>query len=397
MSPSKVSAHRYQHVFVKGTPFERGFQHGSQASAKIQFNISKYKTLESMPKNEVVDRYVHEYYIPSIKAEFPRGLDEMKGIAEGANVGLEDIVMLNARYDLSRHVRHSRGSPNECTSLSLSSDPRSGEGGGVFVAQNWDISPWLRDNDTIIVLHSVDPDNDDVRAPRSTIALTEAGQLGRSGMNSLGMAVCANSLWSSQDFFPSQGEPSVQPFLPVSLSRRMILECGNVGQALQTVSKMSRHTSNNLMVGCKSGILMDVELTPRDAFIIHPATIETASGSLRLLTHANHFVSPAFLSRSDIKDGYGGGSSFYRDRRLYQRLEQSARAGDGMLTVQEIQQAFKDHAGYPQSLCEHATENSSSVTVACVVYDLSRLEMHISTGNPCHEAWETYSLGTKPM
>lgn len=395
MSPSKVSTQRYQHVLVRGTPYERGYQHGSQASAKIHFNIAKYKTSASMPTDEVVGRYVRDYYIPAIEAEFPRGLEEMKGIAEGANVGLGEIVMLNARYDLSRHVRNAQGSLSECTSLSLSTNPTCSDGGEVFVAQNWDISPWLRDNDTIIVLHSVDPSNDDVGAPRSMIALTEAGQLGRSGMSSLGMAVCANSLWSNQDFFPSKCEPSAAPFLPVSLSRRMILECGNLGQALRTVSKMSRHTSNNLMIGCKSGITMDVELTPSDAFIVHPTAIETASGSLRLLTHANHFVSPTMLSRSDIKDGYSGGSSFYRDQRLYQRLEQSARAGNGILGVKDLKQAFKDHAGYPQSLCEHETESSASVTVACVVYDLNRLEMHVSTGNPCQDAWDTYSLDTK--
>ncbi|OAA70855.1 peptidase C45 acyl-coenzyme A:6-aminopenicillanic acid acyl-transferase [Akanthomyces lecanii RCEF 1005] len=394
MSPSRVSTNRYQHVLVKGTPFERGQQHGSQASTKIHFNISKYKSLPSMPSPDIVDRYVRDYYIPAITAEFPRGLEEMSGIAEGAKTSLEDIVMLNARYDLSRHVRNEQG-PTECTSMSLVTKPADGEGGGVFVAQNWDISPWLQDNDTIIILHSIDPCSNNVSQPRSTIALTEAGQLGRSGMNSLGMAVCANSLWSSQDFFPAMNEASGKPVLPVSLSRRMILDCGNIGQALRTVSRMSRHTSNNLMIGCRSGITMDVELTPHDAFIIHPDTIDTVSGPLQLLTHANHFVSPAMLSRSDIKEGYGGGSSFYRDKRLYQRLAQSARASSGELGVKDIQHAFKDHAGLPESLCEHATSTSTSVTVACVVYDLSRLEMHVSTGNPCQGMWDTYKLDAK--
>ncbi|KAJ2972016.1 hypothetical protein NQ176_g7397 [Zarea fungicola] len=394
MSPSRVSTHRYQHVLVSGSPFERGRQHGSQASTKIHFNISKYKSLSSMPSQTIIDRYVRDYYIPAITAEFPRGLEEMKGLAEGAMTSLEEIVMLNARYDLSRHVRSEQG-PSECTSMSLITKPADGEGGDVFVAQNWDISPWLHDNDTIIVLHSIDPSSNDVNQPCSTIALTEAGQLARSGMNSLGIAVCANSLWSTQDYFPVMDEASLKPVLPVSLSRRMVLECGNIGQALRTVSRMSRHTSNNLMIGCKTGIAVDVELTPYDAFIIHPDTIETAAGPLQLLTHANHFVSPAMLSRSDVKEGYGGGSSSYRDKRLYQRLAQSAGASHGSLTFNDIQHAFKDHAGFPESVCEHATSNSTSVTVACVVYDLNRLEMHVSTGNPCLDAWDTYRLDVK--
>ncbi len=42
----------------------------------------------------------------------------MKGIADGAKATLEEIVMLNARHDLSHPVRNEQG-PNECTSMSL--------------------------------------------------------------------------------------------------------------------------------------------------------------------------------------------------------------------------------------------------------------------------------------
>lgn len=78
----------------------------------MHFSISKHKSLLSMPSQDVMARYVNDYYIPAIAAEFPRGLEEMKGIADGAKATLEEIVMLNARHDLSHHVCNEQG-PNE--------------------------------------------------------------------------------------------------------------------------------------------------------------------------------------------------------------------------------------------------------------------------------------------
>jgi isopenicillin-N N-acyltransferase-like protein len=45
---------------------------------------------------------IRNVYIPAIKACYPSGLDEMQGIADGAEVSLESVVLLNARYDLAR-------------------------------------------------------------------------------------------------------------------------------------------------------------------------------------------------------------------------------------------------------------------------------------------------------
>ena len=395
MSPSLVTDHHYQHIVVTGTPFERGIQHGQQACDKIHFNIAQYKVARSMPSFDVVQHYAREYYLPALASEFPRGLEEMRGIAEGAKVHVEDIIMLNARYDLSRLTRRANGpaAPAECTSMSLVIEPFGSADTRVYVAQNWDINAWLRDNDTIIVLESVDPSADDVTAPRSTIMLTEAGQLGRSGMNSLGMAACANSLWSSQDYFPSTQSAKSKPFLPISVARRLFLEHGNIGDALAKLWRIPRHTSNNMMLGCKSGINLNVELTPGDRFVSQPETLQTPAGTMRLLTHANHFASAEMLSRPDIKDEGGCGSSYFRHARLSQRLHRTAAESGKLLGIKDIKEAFTDHASYPQSLCEHASPTSSSVTVACVVYDVDRLEMHVSTGNPCQGNWAVYRLG----
>lgn len=115
----------YQHVVVRGLPHTRGFSHGQQAKEKIRSNIAQYKLPGQLTPPAITSKIVNEVYIPAIKTYFPSGLEEMQGIAEGSEVPLVDIIILNARYDLARvtndFLPSKSGVPaeeqaNECTS-----------------------------------------------------------------------------------------------------------------------------------------------------------------------------------------------------------------------------------------------------------------------------------------
>ncbi|OKL55886.1 hypothetical protein UA08_08944 [Talaromyces atroroseus] len=449
----------YQHVVVSGTPWERGFSHGSQARDKIQTNVNRYKVSSSLPPREDCVKYINESYIPAIEALFPDGLEEMKGIASGAMVELQDVLLLNARYDLARLTGHKVG---ECTSMAYL-----GPDDSAIVAQNWDMSAWLHDLDTIIVLEShIDPTDepahtDTPSGPRRIIALTEAGQLARSGMNSRGLGLCANSLWTNEDGIPSR------PSLPHSLARAMYLHCPNFAAGLKTVSTFPRHVSGNLMLASLD-LAMDIELTPSRKYILHPDAVDLGLDGPEtfLITHANHYNHPAMTHAHASRpiDTYPGGSSLFRDKRLAQLLKTGLRhsmassrireqkiqiatakglsppvtppieehntevveqlklsrpeqpemnfktssfpqqISQHVLTVDDLKTAFSDHASYPRSLCEHAdkgverygaaSSGDKTMTVACVIYDLRKGEMHISTGNPCQgeRAWRKYAI-----
>jgi hypothetical protein len=141
---------------------------------------------------------------------------------------------------------------------------------------------------------------------------------------------------------------------------------------------------------------MDLEITPSTYFPLHPESLSTGSTSRSsLLTHANHFVSPAMQGRPDIHDIYLGGSSLFRDRQLYSLLEKrsltKAKSYGTDVGIAETKKAFGNHAGHPRSLCEHAEKGEQkygpttgvTMTVASVICDLKNLEMHVSKGNPC--------------
>lgn len=353
-----------------------------------------------------MESIIRNVYIPAIKLYYPSGFEEMRGIAEGANVTLEDIVLLNARYDLARIEEGPpvQPSPHSISGINTPQDNQADEctsafflrsataSGDVINCQNWDMSARLWLTDCIIYLE-VYPDPSEHKP--SMFLVTEAGQLGRSGMNSLGLGVTANSLMSTDDYTPY---PGTKPVLPISLLRRMILECAHLSEALTAVHNIPRHVSNNLTVATAEGFGMCLEITPDRIYKVYRSIDE------HHLVHTNHFTHPGFEARKDIRDRYPGGSSWFRR----QRFEQGMRPfTDGKVTNDTLVTAFSDHLSYPESLCCHPEENcvdavighlpgypfrSESATVACVLYNLTQKKIAVCKGPPCQGQFQSFHL-----
>lgn len=393
-----------------------------------------------------VSRVIHNCYIPGLQRYWPSGWEEMRGVAAGAGVTIEDIVMLNARYDLS-HVKFeavsepptadesveaipeiTRGTPavevavekskaaeaaepttekkptseekavveeqrvevaEECTSsIILAPATRDGV---VFTAQNWDMSHRLVTEDAIIYLE-IHPD------PSENIPMmflvTEAGQLGRSGCNGAGLGLTANSLQSDMDQAPDLSTP----IPPSGALRRLFLEQSNYSVGLKCIARTPRHVSFNMMVSSADDIGMCLEVTPRTIF----RSVISSGSEKPYLVHSNHFQTGPFLSQTQIADTYLGGSSWYRGDRLEAELREQAKKEN--LIERDIVKAFQDHAGYPHSLCEHVVEEQSSKqensgpysgptsTVCCVVYNLSKRTVRVCKGCPCEGTFQDFEL-----
>ena len=239
--------------------------------------------------------FINNVYIPGIQEYYPTALEEIRGIAEGAGIPLEDIVMLNARYDLGRSrdpFRRSKNvngavavvhttridiapeddDANECTSTYFS--PKNTINGDAITAQNWDMSAHLYNHDLCIYLE-VHPDPSEDRP--SMFCLTEAGQLIRTGMNSAGLAVTANSLLSSEDYVPISytdidgvfHDIAPKLVLPLTLARRIFLDYRLYSEGLVAINAIPRHVSGNLHVSTGEGFGMALEVSPNRIYKVY--------------------------------------------------------------------------------------------------------------------------------
>ena len=81
---------------ITGSPFELGYQHGSFLKEKVQKNIENHikKPPSSPEKQKRVQQFLAK--LPSVLPHIPKKyIEEMEGLAKGAEVDFSDILLLN--------------------------------------------------------------------------------------------------------------------------------------------------------------------------------------------------------------------------------------------------------------------------------------------------------------
>lgn len=361
-------------IEIHGPPRERGRRYGAAAATRIEEGVRHY--LKQFSSYGLDPRGIHGHvagYLPRIR-EFDNGLiEEMQGIAEGAKLEFESIVLLNARTELLHEARvvakqdKPREEPDGCTGVVVL--PEAAADGRLIHALNWD---WKAEcAQTGVVLRIRRDDGPDV------LTFAEAGALARSGLNAAGIGATANYIESDQDFR--------RPGIPLALVRRKVLEAGSYAEAIGVIVSTEKLSSNNLMLSHKDGVAIDFECAPAETFAIYPED--------GILVHANHWTSPAGLSKYKDVGILNTPDSFYRDFRVRELLKRKARP----LTVSDVTEALGDDFGAPWSVCRPprpTPRGDLTATVAMFVMDTTAGSMHITPLPALNRTSTTYSLSS---
>ena len=346
---------------VSESPAERGRQYGSAAADLIAQAIAYYRTGFAHQTGLAWDQ-VLEHTRPwqqLVERDFPGLLDEMQGIADGAGVSLPEIVALNCRGEII-YDNWFPEAPDGCTSFSLI-DRAAGDG-HVYAGQNWDWRHAIRG--TVVILRVVQP-------PKPTLIMqVEAGQIGRHGANSAGLALNANGLGGRYD--DSVG-------MPQTVIRRAVLDTPNVADAIKILTWTKAHIPSNALITHRDGFSIDIETTP--------AGHGWEYGDNGLLVHGNHyqaFTPPAERLMSP--------DSLVRVPRARRGLAKAAYAEKSADVRTAIHTAMSDHLGHPDSLCAHPDERLPEVeqwsTTLSSCVDLTTGEYYVAAGSPCQNQYE---------
>jgi isopenicillin-N N-acyltransferase-like protein len=373
-------------IEVSGPPRERGRQYGRQAAARIGRGIEQYAgqlARSSFGWDDI--RAAVADYLPRIEGFEPAYVDEMRGIADGARVDFEAIVLLNARTEIlklgQRHAgrsarlghagEHAAGDePREgCTGVVVV--PGATQHGRVIHAQNWD---WKAEcAETAVVLAVRRDDGPDF------LTFTEAGGLARSGFNAAGIAITANYLECDRDYR--------QLGVPLALIRRKVLESEHLALAMRAVYVTPKSGANNMMVSHVDGIAIDFECAPDETFLLHP------EGGL--LVHANHWVSPVALAKLVDTGVANTPCTLYRVLRLRGLLAPQA----GTLTREAVKSALFDDFATPWSVCRPprpSLNGTLTATVATIVMEPALGVMEVAPLPALNRRFTSYRLGVGP-
>lgn len=322
-------------------PRERGLQYGRQARDRIAVSLSIYARAfeqQQISWSEVERRA--RAFMTTIAGYDQTLLDEMGGIATGADVSIERIVALNARTELlyggSKPPSGEEERGEGCTAcLALPSITADGE---LIHGQNWD---WLAECADSAAVVRIDHGNGN-----PMLAFMEAGMLARMGFNAAGIALTGNFLTSDRD----RGRNGI----PIPLLRRRILQSTDLASAIGEVYRTPRAFSNNMMISHAAGVAVNLEASPDEVFWLKPQD--------GLMVHSNHFKSPVAQVKLRDIGLETSPDSLYRDERVHDLLAPRR----GQLQVSDFQSAFRDDFGLPRAVCRTPAPGSSGADLATV-------------------------------
>jgi isopenicillin-N N-acyltransferase-like protein len=362
-------------VELPGMPWEDGLAHGRAAAGAIAENLRIYydRFQREARLTPAQTRERARLYLALIDRQAPAYGEAMRGVAAGAGIALDDVAVLNARYEIlysqyaAINQAASRGIPaGGCTAFAVT--PEASADGHLYLGQNWDWFPAVRG----VVLRRRPADG----AP-AIVAFTEAGIVGgKIGLNAVGLGLVINGLLSSRDDWTHLRTP-------FHVRTWRILQSRDLGGAVRVVTDEPRACSANFLIaragdgpaGARAEVV-DVEAAPHAACTLAPEE--------GLLVHANHFVEPERLAvwqpLAEEKT-----TTYHRAARLRALLAEGARRR--ALDAAGLMAILRDHDGHPDSVCRHPNprlpEEERVESVVSVVQDLTAGRFYIAGGPPC--------------
>ena len=177
--PLKVADHTL--TVISGKPRERGRQYGEKFKESIHAFLDKeiYQVCAKSAGREKLLRYAGQC-TKAVKEYPPAILDEMEGMAEGAGMKLEEVVLISLHEETAGHKGGALPPVQHCTALAAA--PPDTKDGKTYVGQNWD---WMA---SVYGLSSMllwkRPEGP------SLLAYSYPGLWVGAGLNSAGVALC---------------------------------------------------------------------------------------------------------------------------------------------------------------------------------------------------------------
>lgn len=372
-------------VEIRGGPRERGRQFGAACREQIQRYadgllsvMAGEAALRSLPPENGAaggassdarprpltreDLYARALtFLPAFETFAPHLVEEIRGIAEGADLPFGAALLVNVRAEVAgvtgiRAGDTGRGGEG-CTSFAVGRTATAG--GGMLLGQNQDQSPEM---EAFGVVLRVRPDN----GPPSIMA-TFGGLVGYPGMNGAGVAhfqnALSNGVWRHA--------------LPHYPMKRALLEQKDVAGCLRVMDRAPLASCGNYVLGDRSGAILDVETTPDGYAVVQPED--------DMVVHTNHFQSPRFTSQERLLSSLpDSGARLSRMRRLMGQARSH-------ITLDSMKGFLQDHDGGPSAICRHEPDRPMK-TIASIIAEPDHGRLHVSAGNPCETEYMTYSL-----
>lgn len=257
------------------------------------------------------------------------------------------VLALNVRTEIAYGLAR-----DGCTAIFWKTDTSS------FLAQNWD---WQEEQQENLINLSISQEG------KPAISMvTEAGIIGKIGLNSRSVGVCLNAIRAEGVDFQR---------LPCHLALRTCLESTSTEEAVAFLRKAGVASACHILVA-DSASAIGLECSNDDMI-----ELATEHG---VLTHTNHYIK-LHHGKGDLMTLKDSPTRFERVNQLVH--EQTKRLDEsGVLGLEDIRSLLKDEEDYPTAICRSRTDDSSLATLFSIAMDLENRRAEVVTGKPSSSA-----------
>ncbi|KAK4505393.1 hypothetical protein PRZ48_003356 [Zasmidium cellare] len=282
-----------------------------------------------------------KHFDATIAQNWPHYHEEIEGIAHGSGKDVLDIVALNVRTEI---MFGCYGNVSDgCTSFAWKFSE------GSFLGQNWD---WMeRQRENLVLLTVEQPGKPTIKM------VTEAGIIGKIGMNSAGVGVCLNAI--------RVGGVGVSR-IPCHLGLRLALDSGSREEAVGQLEKYGVASACHMLVADETGSV----------------GLEWSSTDLQTLDmndqgqvfHSNHYLveHPGLDVKPWLAD-----SDFRVDQ-----IERLCSAVPNPPTTETLLRVLEDEKNYPAAICRAVDSQAGIATLFSILMDLKSKSSVVRLGRP---------------
>ena len=227
-------------LYLNGTPYENGFQHGKIMKSRIPELVGLWKNDLEKRYQISADKFITSFldstdYIPAIKKWTPDLLEEIQGISDGSGIDFNTIFAFQLIDEIWTNARLIN-IPHHCTSVGINNYKK--DGSPNYIAQNIDITPFYHGFEIIL-------DIKDKNSDSRKLVTTFAGYIGANGLNKH-FGITENTL--------SDLKSSLNG-LPVCCIARGVLEKTSFEEAVNFIKTIKHASGQNYIVGSNHAII----------------------------------------------------------------------------------------------------------------------------------------------
>jgi len=360
-------------IEASGTHREVGRQIGEAGRDLVAWGIdayaSRFEGLAGFGFSEAVERA--RAYLRVAEDYVPQAVDQLRGLAQGADVPFEHLAALNCSEEFTCQADRT-WPPEHCTSFAVVAGER------PVAGHNEDWYPEEIEAQTIRVVR--------LTGKWSSAAYISAGpayDMPLTGISAAGFSSAANTVYSRDE----------RVGVPNNLLLTTVLGQPDLEHVKEFLARAPRARGSNHLLCDARGRVWDIETSGERWAVMDgspPSPEASASGATALFVHTNHYASPE-LAPGDASRSEG---SHLRRERATEILVEGLEAGDDLVEVGK--RVLRDHANAPLSICDHWEEDDpdpdQSVTTASMVWEPAEGRVHIALGQPCESEYLTFEF-----